>query len=146
MTTTQLTGAEEVAWDLSDLYDSPDDPKLQGELDDASVATEAFRERYHGKVAELDAAEFAEAVVERERIESMVDRVMTFAQLRCSTNMADPPRGALVQRIQEASAALSTQLLFFGLEWAALDDERAEALLTDDSLADYRHWLEALRR
>ena len=38
---------------------------------------------------------------------------------------------------------LSTQLLFFGLEWAAVDDERAETLLADDSLADYRHWLEA---
>ncbi len=145
-TTQQLTGAEEVAWDLSDLYDSPDDPRLQGELDDAKTATEAFRERYRGKVAELDAAALAEAVEERERIESMVDRVMTFAQLRFSTNMADPPRGALVQRIQEAYAALSTELLFFGLEWAEADDERATELLADPAVERYRHWLEALRR
>ena len=86
-TTTQATGAEEVAWDLSDLYDSPDDPKLQGELDDAKTATTIFRERYRGKVAELDAAALSEAVAERERIESLLDRPMTYAQLRFSTNM-----------------------------------------------------------
>ena len=27
----EITGAEEVAWDLSDLYDGPDDPKLEEE-------------------------------------------------------------------------------------------------------------------
>jgi oligoendopeptidase F len=145
-TTQQLTGAEEVAWDLSDLYDGPEDARLQAELDEAKTATDAFRERYHGKVSELDAAGLAEAVTERERIESMVDRVMTFAQLRFSTNMADPPRGALVQRIQEAAAALSTQLLFFGLEWAAVEDERAAELIADPAVDDYRHWLDSLRR
>ena len=145
-TTQQLTGAEEVAWDLSDLYDGPDDSRLQAALDEAKTATDTFRERYHGKVAELDAAALAEAVTERERIESMVDRVMTFAQLRFSTNMADPPRGALVQRIQEAAAALSTQLLFFGLEWAAVEDDRAAELLADPAVEHYRHWLTALRR
>ena len=145
-TTQQLTGAEEVEWDLSDLYASPDDPKLQGELDEAKTATEAFRDRYRGKVAELSARELAEAVTERERIESMVDRAMTFAQLRFSTNMADPARGALAQRIQEEYAALSTQLLFFGLEWAEVEDAAAEQVLADPAVEEYRHWLEALRR
>ncbi len=145
-TTTQVTGAEEVGWDLSDLYDGPEDPKLQGELDEAKEATVSFRERYRGSVAGLDAAALAEAVTERERIESMLDRAMTYAQLRFSTNMADPPRGALVQRIQEESAALSTELLFFGLEWAEVDDAHAERVLADDAVAEFRHWLEALRR
>jgi oligoendopeptidase F len=145
-TTQQYTGAEEVAWDLSDLYAGPDDPELERELDEATTATNAFRERYRGKVAELDAASLAEAVAERERIESMVDRAMTYAQLRFSTNMADAPRGALVQRIHERAAAMSTELLFFGLEWAAVDDEVAERLLADDAVATHRHWLEALRR
>jgi oligoendopeptidase F len=145
-TTTQATGAEEVAWDLSDLYDSPDDPKLQAELDEAKEATAAFRERYRGSVADLDAAGLAEAVAERERIESLLDRPMTYAQLRFSTNMADAPRGARVQPIQEESAALSTELLFFGLEWAAVDDAHAERVLADPAVAEYRHWLEALRR
>src|SRR5204863_2334878 len=50
------------------------------------------------------------------------------------------------QRLQEQATALSTQLLFFGLEWAALDDERAEPLLAAPELERYRHFLGALRR
>ena len=60
--TTQLTGAEEVAWDLSDLYDGPEDPELERELSEAKEATVAFRERSRGKVAELVAAALAAAV------------------------------------------------------------------------------------
>jgi oligoendopeptidase F len=54
-TTEQLTGAEEVAWDLTDLYASPDDPKLEEEVAGAEQAAAAFRERYHGRVGSLDA-------------------------------------------------------------------------------------------
>ena len=61
MTTTELTGAEDVAWDLSDLYDSSDDPRLEDHIHEAEQAAAAFRDRYHGKVAELDAAALAEA-------------------------------------------------------------------------------------
>ena len=47
--------------------------------------------------------------------------------------MADSPRGALVARLTEKGAAIDTQLLFFGLELAALEDEQAEALLATTS-------------
>jgi oligoendopeptidase F len=146
MATTEITGAEEVAWDLSDLYESPDDPKLESEVADAERSGEAHRERYHGKVAELDARALADAVAERERIESEMDRALTFAHLRFATNMADPARGQLVARLQERAAALETKLLFFGLEWAAVDDERAEELLADPALDHWRHHLTSLRK
>src|SRR5262245_39400784 len=114
MTTTELTGAEGVAWDLSDLYDGHDDPRLDEDIDEAEQSATAFRERYHGKVADLGAAELAEAIAERERIEEVLTRVGYFAHLYFATDMADAPRGALVARITEKGAALDTQLLFFG--------------------------------
>ena len=52
---------------------------------------------------------------------------LTYAHLLFATNMADPARGALVARLQEKAAALETQLLFFGLEWAALEDDARRA-------------------
>ena len=67
MTTTELTGAEDVAWDLSDLYESGDDPRIEADAQGADEAAETFRERYYGKVADLSAAELAEAIEERER-------------------------------------------------------------------------------
>jgi oligoendopeptidase F len=146
MATTELTGAEEVAWDLSDLYDAIDDPRIDADVSQAETDAAAFRERYHGKVAGLDAIELAAAVAEHERIESTVVRPLTFAHLTFATNMADPARGALVARLGEKAAALETQLLFFGLEWAATPDDVAEAVLADPALDHWRHHLRSLRK
>ena len=107
MTTTELTGAESVAWDLSDLYESGDDPRLEADVQETEQASAAFRERYHGKVAELDAAGLAEAIEERERIESIFTRAIYYAHLWFATDMADAPRGALLARLTETGARRS---------------------------------------
>ena len=146
MATTELTGAEEVAWDLADLYGGADDPRIEGDLAEAEAAAAAFHERYHGKVAGLDAAGLAEAVAEHERIESSVVRPLTYAHLLFATNMADSVRGALVARLGEKAAALETQLLFFGLEWAAVPDDVADRVLADEYLDDWRHHLRSARK
>ncbi len=146
MATTELTGAEEVAWELDDLYASHDDPRIDSDLAAAEADAKAFRERYHGKVAGLDASALAEAVTEHERIESSVVRALTYAHLLFATNMADPVRGALVARLGEKAAALDTQLLFFALEWAAVPDDAADALLADEALDQWRHHLRSLRK
>ncbi len=146
MTTTELTGAEDVAWDLSDLYESGDDARLEQDVQEAEEASEAFRKTYYGKVADLDATGLAAAIAERERIESIFTRAIYYAHLWFSTDMADPARGALVARLTEKGAALDTQLLFFGLEIADLDDDRADALLADSELEHWQHWLRSLRK
>ena len=48
--------------------------------------------------------------------------------------------------MQEKGTAVETKLLFFELEWAAVDDERADELLTADGLETTRHHLRTLRR
>jgi oligoendopeptidase F len=146
MTTTELTGAEDVAWDLSDLYESGDDPRIEQDVAEVEEAAAAFRERYHGRVAELSASELAEAIDERERIESIFTRAIYFAHMRFSTDMADAPRGALLARLTEKGAVVDTQLLFFGLELADLDDAAADALLADPALERWDHWLRSVRK
>jgi len=144
--TTTQTGAEAVEWDLSDLYEGPDDPLLERDLDEATAAARSFRERFRGRFGELSAGELAEATAELERIESTVDRAGTFAELRFAANTYDESRGALVQRVRERATAIETELLFFELEWAALPDDDVEHLLADDALARYRGVLRARRR
>jgi len=144
--TTELTGAEEVSWDLSDLYDGGDDPRIEADVAEAEQAAASFRERYYGRVAELTGSDLAEAIDERERIESVFTRAIYYSHLWFSTDMADAPRGALLARLTEKGAALDTQLLFFGLELAALEDERAEALLADEALTRWGHWLRSVRK
>jgi oligoendopeptidase F len=146
MTTTMTTGAEEVAWNLSDIYARADDPALAEDLEQGRQDASAFAERYRTHVPELDAGGLLEAVRELDRIEGERVRIGAFAYLVFSTDTADPERGALLQRIEEWAAALETELLFFRLEWAAVDDARADELLADPVLAEYEHHLRALRR
>ena len=146
MTTTELTGAEDVAWDLSDLYESGDDPRIEQDVQEADAAAAQFRERYYGRVAQLSATELVEAIDERERIESIFTRAIYYAHLWFSTDMADSPRGALLARLTEKGAVLDTQLLFFGLELAELDDSVADAFLADAALERWRHWLRSVRK
>jgi oligoendopeptidase F len=146
MTTTEITGAEDVAWNLADLYDGGDDPRLEQDVDQTEAAAADFRERYYGRVAQLSPAELREAIEQREEIESTFTRAIYFAHLWFATDMNDSPRGALVARLTEKGAAIDTQLLFFGLELAALEDEQAEALLASDELERWRHWLRTVRK
>ena len=146
MTTTEITGAEDVAWNLSDLYDGGDDPRLEQDVEHTEAAAADFRERYYGRVAQLTPAELREAIERREEIESTFTRAIYYAHLWFATDMNDSPRGALVARLTEKGAAVDTQLLFFGLELAALEDEQAEALLASDELERWRHWLRTVRK
>ena len=79
-------------------------------------------------------------------LQELVGRAGSYAMLRFATATADPERGALLQRVQERGTQIETLLIFFELEWAALDDERAEALLAHDGLDFCRHHLRSARR
>ncbi|MBA2461532.1 MAG: M3 family oligoendopeptidase [Actinobacteria bacterium] len=141
-----VTGAEAVEWDLSDLYDRPDDPRLDEDLEEAAGAATRFRERYRGRIAELSAADLNEGVEELERIKSASTRVETYARLRLAADSTDQSRGALVQKVRERNTQIETELLFFDLEWAELDDEIAKRLLADQALERYASVLRSERR
>lgn len=143
---TTLTGAEEVHWDLSEIYRGVDDPAIDKNVDGAIAQARTFNERHYQKVASLSPGELKEAIVELEEIQSILYRAGVFAYLMYSTDTADPARGALLQRTQEKATEAATILLFFELEWVALDDAAAEKILADESLKKYRHYLEAKRR
>ncbi len=138
-----------VAWDLSPLLDGdPAEPEaaVDAMLADAQSRADAFAERHAGRVAELDGPGLIEAMRELGDLQELVGRVGSFVGLHFSTDTADPARGALLQRVQEKATPIETKLLFFELEWAALDDERAEALLATEGLDFARHHLRTARR
>ncbi len=143
---TVTTGAESIEWNLDDLYEGPDDPRIESELEETQAAATAFRERYRGKLAELSATELNDAVAELERIESTSTRVETYARLRQAADSTDQARGALVQKVRERNTQIETELLFFDLEWSALDDDVAERLLGDPALEHYAQVLRSQRR
>jgi len=135
-----------VRWDLSDLYAGPDDPRIDADLDTALARAERFAEARRGRVADLTPAALAAALDELEAISELTGRAGAYAGLRFAEDTSAPRHGALLQHVQERSSAIQNTLVFFDLEWLALDDARAEALLAAPELARRRHHLESARR
>src|SRR4051812_33762891 len=141
---------QEVAWDLSDLIDGASADDAQAAVDtllgDAQTRADAFAASYAGKVASLDGPGLITAMKELAEIEEIAGRAATYAHLSFSVDTANPAFGALLQRVEEKGTAIETALLFFHLEWAALDGARAEELLATDGLDFARHHLATARR
>src|SRR4051812_1332285 len=146
--TSLLSDAElqSTEWDLDPLVEGRGADGVKDFLDEADGIAAAFAERYQGKVDSLDAGGLVEAMREMVRLYETVDRAASYAYLRFSTDTADPERGALLQLVQERGTAIETKVLFFELEWAAVADEQADALLAADGLDFARHYLEKARR
>src|SRR5919197_2750070 len=149
MATTSDPALEAVAWDLHPLLDGGgEDPAaaVDAMLAEAQERADAFAEQHAGKVSELDGPGLVEAMRVLGEIQELATRAGGYAHLSFSLDTADPANGARLQRYQEKGTAIETKLLFFELEWAALDDEQAEELLATEGLDFARHHLRTARR
>ncbi|MFN8644785.1 MAG: M3 family oligoendopeptidase [Candidatus Binatia bacterium] len=138
-----------VTWDLSDLYEGPNDAALERDLDGALERARAFAARYRGTIDVPDgpAPEWvAAALAELESIVEQADRPAVYAGLLHAANARPPVHGALLARTQERGSAIRNQLVFFDLEWLALDQVRAAPVIAAPACARWRHYLEAQRR
>ncbi|MEA3019473.1 MAG: oligoendopeptidase, partial [Actinomycetota bacterium] len=121
MTTDQLE-AGDVVWDLSDLLAgrSPDPETAFGELlDEADRLTDALATQ-RGQVSGFDAGVLVEFMQRQADLADLLGRAGSWASLEFAADMSDPAKGARMQRYQERATAMSTKLIWFDLEWAAL--------------------------
>ncbi len=131
MTDTLPTGAEDVAWDLTDLYAGTDDPRLTADLDAADAEADALDAKYRDTIAALTPFGLAELLGRYEALRERAAKAGGFASLNWTQNTEDPARGALLQRVTERGAQLSQKLVFMELELADAPDEVAAAWLAD---------------
>ncbi len=136
----------DVTWDLDDLVDGGGPEACDRLLAEAGTRAGAFASAYAGKVAQLDGPGLAEAMRELGAIADLVGRAGNYAHLRFAADTDDEANGALIAHVGELGTAIETQLLFFDLEWAEVDDARAEELIAADGLEQVRHHLRTVRR
>ena len=132
-------------WDLSDLYPAPDSPRVDADLTRAETQAKAFATAYAGKLAGLPGAALAAAISEYERIEEVLGRLVSYAQLLFSGDSTDASIGRFYQSVTERVTTISSHLLFFSLELNRLDEPALEAKFADPALARWRPWLRDLR-
>ena len=145
-----MSALDRVTWQLDDLLDegtAADPEAAVGDLlERADRLSESFAEDYEGRVGDLDGQGLIEAMKRLAEISDLGGRALNYAHLRFAADTADPANGALLQMSSERATAIQTKLLFFDLEWAALDDERADQLLATEGLGFCEHHLRNERR
>jgi oligoendopeptidase F len=132
-------------WDLTDLYPAADSPAVEADLAKAETAARAFAAAHQAKLASSSGSVLAGAIREYERIEEILGRLMSYAQLLFSGDSTNADIGRFYQTVSERVTAISSHLLFFTLELNRLDEAELEQKLVDPALAHWRPWLRDLR-
>lgn len=131
-----------VAWDLEPLLAGS---TVDGLLENAASLVDLI-EAYRGRVASLNADELVDLMQLMAQLTEAMGRVGNYVGLRFSIDTADPEVAATMMRAEERSTEMSSRLVFFELEWAAVPNEQAEALLADPRLDFCAHHLRSIRR
>ncbi|MBV9656209.1 MAG: M3 family oligoendopeptidase [Acetobacteraceae bacterium] len=133
------------AWDLADLYSGPDSEQIETDFEGAAAAARAFESAHAGKLAAMSGDALAAAIAEYERIEEVLGRLMSYAQLLFAGDSNNPRLGQFYQTASERVTAISSNLLFFTLELNRIDEAVLDEKFADPALARYRPWLSDLR-
>ena len=141
-TATPPADAAGVEWDLEPLV-TPEG--VDGLLDRAAAQADELAGA-KGTIAAMDGVALARFLGGVAEVQDSVQRALSYCQLQWATAVTDPARGAALQSAEERGTAIGTTLVFFPLEWAVVEDDRASALMAVEVLAPYRHHLENLRR
>jgi oligoendopeptidase F len=143
VSTTELK-AGDIRWNLTDLAEGAEEARTQWE--DLVARAQAIAAQYRGRVAELDAGALRTLLDEVDDLEQELSRLNVYSYLRLSMAATDVEANDLATFTRDRVAEVENTLVFLGLEWIAVDDDRAEALLTSEELAPYSHKLRVERR
>jgi len=141
--------AEGIRWDLTDLFASHGDPRIESTLIETRQRAESFANRFRPVMAQpesLRPVEILDALKELESIYEALGRVGSYTGLLYAADTANPENRDLEQRVEQRSTEIRNSLLFFELDWLKLDVGIAQRLIDDPALKPHRHYLASLRR
>lgn len=144
--TSKKNNAALPAWDLSDLYNGIDDPKIQKDLDKYKKNAEQLAKKYKGKIKDLSSEEFLQAVKSVEEMSIIGSMLGEFAYLNMVTQMKNKEAMIFYQNISEKLTDYSKPTIFFSLEVNKLPDSKIKEWLKNDGVAFYKPWLDKVRR
>ncbi|MCL5947454.1 MAG: M3 family oligoendopeptidase [Chloroflexi bacterium] len=145
----EASTAQDISWDLSDLFSGPDDPRINEELAWLQQEAESLAATYRGKIA-VPGGPIPEALLTAlQRFESWserANRVAGYPALLSASDTTNHLYRQLEARIDEQMTMLTNIILFFDLEWRMLADADAEALMAHPLLEHYEHYLRRERQ
>jgi oligoendopeptidase F len=132
-----------VRWDLSDL--EPDVEQARRDWDSLLERSRAFADERRGTVGTAGPEGLRELLDELDDLTQEISRVHFYASAREHTDATDLETNDLATLARDRASDLENLLLFVELEWLALEDAEATALLESAELEPYRHRLQVAR-
>jgi oligoendopeptidase F len=135
--------ASGIRWNLDDL--APDADAARAAWDELLARARDFAERRRGTVGSVGAAELFTLLAELDALYEDIARTRFYATAREHTEATDEEANDLATLARDRLADLESLLLFVDLEWLALEDAEADALLSAPELEPYAHRLRVAR-
>ncbi len=125
------TGAEDVRWDLADLYKDLDDPQLDADLAELVSMAEAFSAEYEGKLA----TKLGASLKSQAAMTCLAEKLLVYLFLRRSTDATNSKIQQKLGVVQETwSRTEANNLNFFEHELVAMPEETYQGLLASDAV------------
>lgn len=136
---------QQITWDLTELFPSITDPKVNQAITEAKALTDAFEKTYRGKITQLTADGLLRCLQELEALEAKFIDITLYSSLSFSADMTLPQTQALNDRVNKLEATIAKQLAFYSLELGALVKNQPQ-IINEQALSNYRHVLERVHR
>ncbi len=138
---------KEIAWDLTELFSSHDDPKITEAFDKLSKQAKDFINDYKGKINAPDftSQKLLELFKKREDFGADFSEINLYSNRLYSGNMTIPESEALKNRVEDFNTKTAKELAFLGLDIAKLVAKNPD-IINDPILSNYKHILEKIKR
>jgi oligoendopeptidase F len=134
-----------ITWNLTELFSSITDPKIDQAIVEATALADQFEKKYRGKITSLSAEGLLQCLLDVEAFESKFSDIALFSSLSFAADMTQPQAQALNDKVDKLSATIGKQLTFYSLELGALVKSRPQ-IINELTLANYKHSLERVHR
>ena len=128
-------------WNLGDLYSSINSRKILKDLNLIEKLSKSFSKKYEGKVIKLSAIKLLKAIEEIEKIDEIMDKILSYAHLLVSENIENEKNKIFFQQMQEKITKFSSMLIFFTLELNQISDKKIKIFFKEKKLTKYKNWI-----
>ena len=140
------TSADPSRWDLSSIYSSLTDPRIEADLKTALSDAQALSATFKTRVSNLAPAEALEMINGLEDVQYRMHRPSWFAGLMFSAQTDDAGVKTLQDRVRSAATEIANEITWAELELTQLPEPTMDTWLASPELIAYRHFIRAHRR
>ncbi len=133
--------AQNIRWDLNDLFSSINDPKIDQILSETLKKSAAFQTKYKTKVISLSTNELKKSYEELEALIAPLYKVSQFVSLTLAIDTSNDAVKALEAKVDDIQSEIQNLLLFFELELAKMPPKTFETHYNAPEFSAYKYSL-----